>query len=89
MNPASCCNTPPQFVEMTIESSVVDNSASTAILAGGGAGATAIVRISNVTVVNNNIGLGQQAGGQFVSWGNNPVTANAASVPPNVVLARQ
>jgi hypothetical protein len=52
------------------------------------AGAAATVRLSNVTVVNNGVGLSSVSGGSIVSFGNNRIAGNGtdgaptATVPP-------
>lgn len=50
------------------------------------AGAAATVRLSNVTVVNNGIGLSALAGGNIVSFGNNRIAGNGTDGAPTQTL---
>lgn len=50
------------------------------------AGAAATVRLSNVTVVNNSVGLSSVNGGKIVSFGNNRVAGNATDGAPTQTL---
>jgi hypothetical protein len=50
------------------------------------AGAAATVRLSNVTVVNNAVGLSAVNGGHIVSFGNNRVAGNATDGAPTQTL---
>jgi hypothetical protein len=53
------------------------------------AGAAATVRLSNVTVVNNSVGLSSVTGGNIVSFGNNRIAGNATDGSPTVTLPQR
>jgi hypothetical protein len=68
---------------------VAENNATpgtTGVLA---AGAAATVRLSNVTVVNNGVGLSSVTGGNIVSFGNNRITGNGTDGAPTVTLPQK
>jgi hypothetical protein len=49
----------------------------------------AIVHISNVTIMNNNIGLGIFPSGQIISFGNNRIAQNATNGAPTSTIPQQ
>jgi hypothetical protein len=53
------------------------------------AGAAATVRLSNVTVVNNGVGLSSVTGGSIVSFGNNRIVGNGTDGAPTVTVAQK
>lgn len=79
-----------QAVQMTVESSVISHNKNVSSTSSGiqSNGAQATVRISNVVVTNNDIGL-NLAGGSVASWGNNKITANNLNGSPNSTLSQQ
>jgi hypothetical protein len=79
-----------QAVQMTLDSSIASNNRNPSSSSSGiqSNGAQAIVRISNVGVTNNDIGL-NLAGGSVASWGNNKISANNVNGSPNSTLSQQ
>lgn len=62
-------------VEMNLENCVAANNSFAGIFADGSPG-TSIIRVSNTTVTNNNIGLTFNPGGSILTRGNNTVEGN-------------
>ena len=79
-----------QAVQMTIDSSIASNNRNPSSSSSGiqSNGALSTVRISNVVVTNNDIGI-TLAGGLVASWGNNKITANNLNGAPNSSLSQQ
>ncbi len=73
---------------INLESCTVVNNRNASNTASGvqSFGAFSIVRITNVDVFNNNIGLNPASGGGLVSFGNNRVTQNGSTFPPTSTL---
>jgi hypothetical protein len=70
-------------VVMNLEGCLVSDSNATVNSAGVAAtGAQAIIRISNVMVVNNRLGLLVSAGGSIISFGNNRIAGNSTDGAP-------
>jgi hypothetical protein len=70
-------------VVMNLEDCLVTDSNATANSAGIAAtGAQSVVRISNVMVVNNRLGLMVASGGNIVSFGNNRIAGNGTDGAP-------
>ena len=68
---------------MNLEDCLVTDSNATANSAGIAAtGAQAVIRISNVMVVNNRLGLTVASGGNIVSFGNNRIAGNGTDGAP-------
>jgi hypothetical protein len=63
------------IVEMNLENCVATNNGFAGIFADGSPG-TSIIRVSNTTVTNNNIGLTFNPGGSILTRGNNTVEGN-------------
>ena len=74
--------------EMTIYNSVSSSNGNSATTGGVRAsGAQGLVRIQNVTVVDNSAGLVLTGGGQIASWGSNFIAGNTfGDGQPNVTL---
>lgn len=68
-------NTVGATVEMNLENCVAANNSFAGIFADGTPG-TSIIRVSNTTVTNNNIGLNFTPGGSILTRGNNTVEGN-------------
>lgn len=79
-----------QPVELNVErSTAVSNRNGTSNSSGVRAdGAQATVRISDVVVINNDVGLAL-AGGTIASWGNNKVAGNTVNGSSNATLLQQ
>ena len=70
-------------VVINLESCLVTDSNATVNSAGIAAtGAQAVVRISNVMVINNRLGLSVSGGGSIVSFGNNRIAGNGTDGAP-------
>jgi hypothetical protein len=70
-------------VVMNLENCLVSDSSATVNSAAVAAtGAQAIIRMSNVTVVNNRLGLMVSAGGSILSFGNNRIAGNSTDGAP-------
>jgi hypothetical protein len=65
---------------------VAENNATAATTGVLSAGAAATVRLSNVTVVNNGVGLSSVNGGNIVSFGNNRIAGNVTDGAPTATL---
>jgi hypothetical protein len=70
-------------VDMTISDSVSSQNGAV----GAYSGVLATVRLSNVTISGNNVGL-QSAGGAIVSFGNNAVSGNVTDGAPTQTIGR-
>jgi hypothetical protein len=79
-----------QAAQMTIDSSMASGNRNASSNSSGiqSNGAQAMVRISNVVVTNNDIGL-NLPGGSIASWGNNKITGNNLNGAPNSTLSQQ
>lgn len=79
-----------QAVQMTIDSSIASNNRNPSSSSSGihSNGALSTIRISNVVVTNNDIGL-TLAGGSVASWGNNKIAGNNLNGAPNSSLSQQ
>jgi hypothetical protein len=66
-------------VAVFVEHSQVSHNSGNGVLA---LGATAIVRISDVTITNNGTGVNYLSGGIVYSFGNNAISANTSTLPP-------
>jgi hypothetical protein len=79
-----------QAAQMTIDSSTASNNRNPSSSSSGihSNGALSTIRISNVVVTNNDIGL-TLAGGSVASWGNNKIAANNLNGAPNSSLPQQ
>jgi hypothetical protein len=79
-----------QAVQMTIDSSIASNNRNPSSSSSGihSNGALSAIRISNVVVTNNDIGL-TLAGGSVASWGNNKIAGNNLNGAPNSSLSQQ
>jgi hypothetical protein len=77
-------------VVLNLENCVVSNNnalaSTTGILCAGG---QATVRLSNVTVVNNGIGLSSVTGGGIVSFRNNSIAGNVTDGAPTSTVTQQ
>lgn len=73
--------------EMNIESSIAANNGTNGVVVQG---TYATIRLSNVTVVNNNKGLFVSGSGSIVSFGNNRIAGNTtADGAPTATVAQQ
>lgn len=70
-------NTSSATVEMNLENCVAANNSFAGIFADGTPG-TSVIRVSNTTVTNNNIGLTFNPGGSILTRGNNTVEGNSS-----------
>ncbi len=72
-------------VQINLEGVTISDSAANVNSAGiSASGAAAVVRLSNVLVVNNHLGLQVASGGQIVSFGNNRIAGNTVDGAPTV-----
>jgi hypothetical protein len=70
-------------VQVNLECVTISDSAANVNSAGiSASGAAALVRMSNVMVVNNHLGLQAANGGQIVSFGNNRIAGNTVDGAP-------
>jgi hypothetical protein len=79
-----------QAAQMTIDGSIASNNRNPSSSSSGiqSNGALSTIRISNVVVTNNDIGL-NLAGGSVASWGNNKIAGNNLNGAPNSSLSQQ
>jgi hypothetical protein len=79
-----------QAAQMTIDSSIASNNRNASSNSSGiqSNGVLSTIRISNVVVTNNDIGL-TLAGGSVASWGNNKIAGNTVNGAPNSSLSQQ
>jgi hypothetical protein len=79
-----------QAAQMTIDSSIASNNRNASSNSSGiqSNGVLSTIRISNVVVTNNDIGL-TLAGGSVASWGNNKIAGNTVNGAPNLSLSQQ
>jgi hypothetical protein len=79
-----------QAAQMTIDSSIASNNRNPSSNSSGiqSNGVLSTIRISNVVVTNNDIGL-TLAGGSVASWGNNKIAGNTVNGAPNSSLSQQ
>jgi hypothetical protein len=76
--------------ELNADSTIISNNTQWGILSYSAAGASSIIRISNVTVSNNaSNGLTPQGGGQIISWKNNRISGNNPDGAPTSTLTEQ
>jgi hypothetical protein len=79
-----------QPVVIYLESCLVANNSAAANTPGiQSRGAQAVVRISNVAVVNNGNGLLPTLGGSIISFGNNRIAGNNSNGVPTATVAQQ
>ncbi|MDQ2917527.1 MAG: right-handed parallel beta-helix repeat-containing protein [Pseudomonadota bacterium] len=71
-------------VDLTISDSVSSLNGAVGVYSG----ALSTVRISNVTISGNNVGLQSVSGGAIVSFGNNSLSGNASNGSPTSTIGR-
>jgi hypothetical protein len=74
----------PGTINIDVENTLITNCSANGIRAGG----NAVVHISNVTVMNNNVGLSIPSG-QIISFGNNKIALNASTTAPSSTIPQQ
>jgi hypothetical protein len=73
---------------VSADASTFAGNGSSGITAGGGGG-TAIVRLSNSSIVGNQVGIDIDPGGSVLSFGNNRIADNVSSDPPSSSIPLQ
>jgi len=68
-------------VSVFVEHSQMSHNGGSGVIA---VGATAVVRITDVTITNNLVGVNYSSGGVVYSYGNNAIAANASTLAPTV-----
>ena len=72
--------------EINLESSVAANNTSAGIRSEG---ALAVVRMSNVSTIDNGAGMASIGGGQLISFGNNRNAGNSTAGAPTSTVPQQ
>jgi hypothetical protein len=73
-------------VEINLENSVASNNGNNGIATSGGA---SIVRLSNMSISSNGVGLNSSAGGQILSYGSNRIAGNGVNGVPTGGVGEQ
>jgi hypothetical protein len=71
-------------VSVFVEHSQVSHNGGSGVNA---AGATAVLRISDVTITNNAVGVNYSTGGTVCSFGNNAITGNTSTLTPTCIIS--